>query len=319
VSSCGAVTSTSDLPSLLRPAAVAFSGFAHKLLTTVVFTKNKPKTYQLYEYACRVWLVPFFGDREVRTIGAADVEALQAHVSSTPRVEGGGAEQLPPGPKTNNEIVGCLSSMLATAKRWKILPENPCDGVERLEVPPAAFDFYDARETATWLAACQEVEPSWFPFFYAGFRTGLRQGELFALRVEDLDSTLRRMTVRRSYGAAAEPNPATGFSRRVYKEGTTKNGRERIVGIVPSLGETLRAHVGKRASGLVWTAPREGDDEDEHLTRAIVIHRGSASPPPPRCATSGCTGCGTASRPSSSWPARRSRPSSSSWATRRSG
>ncbi len=63
-------------------------------------------------------------------------------------------------------------------------------------------------------------------------RTGMRQGELAALRWEDLDlGTKPHITVRRS----ADTRTSTVVS-------TTKTGKERCVGIGPRTVETLEAH-----------------------------------------------------------------------------
>lgn len=86
--------------------------------------KKKPKAYQSYEYLCRIWLVPYFGDREASTIGPADVEAFQAYMAKTPR-----GRETPPGPKTINKALGCLSSMSASA--------NVCQSSGRTESSPS--------------------------------------------------------------------------------------------------------------------------------------------------------------------------------------
>ena len=254
-----------DLPS------ASFSGLAAKWLEVAVAPKRKPKTYQFYEYICRVWLVPYFGDREASSITPVDLEALQAHIARTPRRKNNEAgEKAPPGPKTNNEILGCLSSMLATAKRWRYLRSNPCDDVDRMAVPRARLAYYNAHDTARWLATCQQIEPDWYAFFLAGFRTGLREGELFALRVDDVDLDARQLTVRRTYGAAAEREEGTGRAVPVYLEGTPKSGNERVVGISGMLVDVLRGHLGMRKAGHVWSR-RARNDGDAHLRLSNIV------------------------------------------------
>ncbi|MFZ5475262.1 MAG: tyrosine-type recombinase/integrase [Myxococcota bacterium] len=259
-----------------------FSGLAHRWLSVAIAPKRKPKTYQFYESICRVWLVPYFGDREASTIGPADIEALQAYITRTPSKrharaqddeggdgEGEGHAARPPGAKTNNEIIGCLSSMLATAVKWRYLHSNPCDSVSRLPVPPPPLDFYDFHQTARWLLVCRETEPIWYSFFFTGFRTGLREGELFALHVPDLDLTGKFVRVARSYGPAAVPDAVTGKPVRCYLEGTPKNNLVRYVGLSPDLVSELRRHLGAQTTGLVWSTTTRPDG-DTHLTRSIV-------------------------------------------------
>lgn len=245
-----------------------FSGLAARWLQHQA-VKLKPKTYQLYESLCRVWLLPHFGDRQVRSIGVYDVEALQAYMARTK-----GRRGTPPAPKTINEAVGCLSSMLSSAKRWGYITRNVCEDVEKLGVPISDLRFYDAEETAVWLAKCQALEPQWHAFFLAGFRTGMREGELFALHVEDVDFGRSQIHVRRTYGAAAVPDPESGDTIRpaitTYMTGTPKSGRGRFVGLTPQLAEALRDWIGTRRSGLVWSV-RPRDDGDTHLRRSQAL------------------------------------------------
>jgi hypothetical protein len=243
-----------------------FSGLAARWLEVAVWPKLKPKTATLYESCCRVWLVPYFGDREASTIGPAEVEGLQAYMTRTPRAKG---SDLPPGPKTNNEVIGCLSSMLGTAVRWRYLRSNPCDLVQRMKVPEGDLEYYDAPQAARWLLACRETEARWYSLFLAGFLTGLREGELFALRVEDLGD-MKRVHVRRTYGAASAPGP-DGRVVPVYVEGTPKSHRTRYVGISPMLAAALRAHIGTRKTGLVWSVPPR-EDGDAHVRLSNILY-----------------------------------------------
>jgi integrase len=253
-----------------RVKRAAFSGLAARWLAVAIAPpKCKPKTYGSYESLCRVWLVPFFGDRQVSTITPGDVEALQRHMATTTRAKG---REEPPGPKSINEAVGCLSSMLSWAKREGFLRDNPCERVERLKVPEAALEFYDATETARWLTACRQVAPKWYSFFLAGFRTGLREGELFALRVEDLALGRRQLHVRRTYGCATAPRAGDEPLLQVWSEVTPKSSRSRIVGLSPGLVEVLAEHIGTRHAGLVWSVPPREEDGDAHLRPASVLY-----------------------------------------------
>ena len=246
-------------PSQAALPSAAFSGFADHWLKVAIAPKRKGRTWLLYEYICRIWLVPFFRDRELSTITPMDVEALQAHVATADHSKTTGRKRRP-GPKTNNEVIGCLSSMLGTAVRWRYLTANPCDGVSRLGVPPPPLDFYDAVQTAAWLATCEHVAPDWHAFFFVAFRTGLREGELFALRVEDLDLASGRANVLRSYGLVG---------RSQYGESSPKSGKARTVGLTPSTVAVLRHHLGARSSGLVFAASRA--DGDRHLLRQMLL------------------------------------------------
>lgn len=233
-----------------EPPRAAFSGFARLWLDTFVKVKRKPSVFIRYDSICRVHLVPHFGDRQLATLGNFDVEQLLAKCARARHPDTG----RPLAAKTVNEIVGCLSSMLATAVRWRYIAANPCSGVERLELPPDAreFRFYTADQTDVWLEKCAEIEPAWYPLFLAGFRAGLRLGELFALELGDLDFVSGVIHVRKSFTRDATTTP--------------KSGKARAVDMAPSLAEVL-PHYRHLRGPLVFCSA-----DGRHLNRDMLKH-----------------------------------------------
>lgn len=223
---------TSGVPSpmaaLNAVVSCAFSGLARMWLDTVVATKRKPSYYRSSESACAAWLVPHFGDREVSTITRLEVERLQASMRSTTKST---RSNRPPGPKTVNNVVGVLSSMLEAAVGWGYLEANPCADVEPLPTRSdrQGFAFYTASQSAAWLAKCAELEPAWYPLFLTGFRTGLRLGELFALERGDVDLVSGTLRVRQSVADHTDEVTAP------------KSGKSRTVDLSPQVVEVLRA------------------------------------------------------------------------------
>ena len=160
-----------------RPRA-AFSGFAKVWLDEHIRLRRKPSVVRGYEQALRVHLVPHFKDRQLQAITRRDVEAFVARLAATPHPDTG----KPRAPKSVNNVLGVLSSMLSTAVEWGYLERSPCAGVEPLPVPVESqeFAFYTTEQTARWLATCAEIERDYYPLCLLAFRTGLRLGELAA-------------------------------------------------------------------------------------------------------------------------------------------
>jgi len=212
-----------------RPRA-AFSGFARKWLDEHIKLRRKPSVVRGYEMALRVHLVPHFGDRQIAAITRRDVESFVARQAATPHPDTG----KPRAAKSVNNVLGVLSSMFTTAVDWGYLERSPCTGVEPLPLPVESqeFSFYTTEQTERWLAACVRVEPVWYPLALVAFRTGLRLGELAALRWVDVDLEGWRLHVRRSWYRGAITTP--------------KGGRARVVDLAPSaaavLGRLRRAH-----------------------------------------------------------------------------
>lgn len=227
--------------------AAAFSGFAKHWLE-LREPDWKPSTYRRNESSCRVHLVPFFGDIQLVEIQRVEVQRFKSHNAKRLHPHTG----RPLAPKTVNENLGCLSSMLADAVAWGYLRANPCKGVKPLPLPPRKLLFYDARQTRVWLDTCQRLEPRWFPLFFIGFRTGLRLGELFELRWGDLDLEGGCVHVARSVHRGAITTP--------------KGGRGRTVNLTPETVGVLRAHRHLKGE-LVFSTPT-----GEHLTRNMSKH-----------------------------------------------
>jgi integrase len=108
------------------------------------------------------------------------------------------------------------------------LAVNPVDGTDkRREAPPAALDYYEvhevellgetaeqglARPAGRGIADDEVLARAWedrrdADTFRLLFYTGLRLGELLALRVEDVDLADRMILVRRNISAGEETLP----------------------------------------------------------------------------------------------------------------
>lgn len=124
---------------------------------------------------------------------------------------------------------GCRSDTFA-------LPNNPVDGTDkRRQPPPAALDYYEVDEVEALAHACEEgshrrprhlfdeseiearrqEDRQDADAFRILFYTGLRVGELLALRWEDVDLDARILYVRRGLSAGEEGLPKGGRPRFV--------------------------------------------------------------------------------------------------------
>ena len=163
---------------------------------------------QNVESEVRVHLVPFFGNRAFDSITPQDVDDLV-----------GVLERKRLSPKSIRNIAATLSALFtfgkAPARRWAAI--NPCDGVElpavptateirfltlaevRLLIEHAPAGMFEQIDRAMWLTAAM---------------TGLRKGELVALRWRDIDWTASRIRVRQNYVRGEFGSPKSRRSTR---------------------------------------------------------------------------------------------------------
>jgi integrase len=160
---------------------------------------NKPSTAYAKKSIFTGNLIPVFGDRRLDQIGVQELEAYKN-------------QELKEGysKKTINNHLATLGKMLSLAKEWDLITSAPKMKLFRLE--PSDFEFLTFEETPRFLAG---VPPEWKTFALVPLKTGLRVGELLALKWEDLDLSAGRLMVRRTLWNKQEVLPKGGRVREV--------------------------------------------------------------------------------------------------------
>ena len=176
----------------------------------------KPSTKRDYRSALDRHLLPAFGDRRIETITTATIEAWRAD-----RMANG---KLPR--RTAQKLLAILHAIFERARRSYRLPTNPARDVERLAIVYRSedFDFYSPEEVLALVRAA-ETEQDGAIYLTAAF-TGLRMGELLALRIRDIDFEAEALRVFRSVDIREGV-------------GTTKGGRGRTVPMIPEVATAL--------------------------------------------------------------------------------
>lgn len=181
--------------------------------------RDRPSEVASKEMICRVHLVPALGHLRVDRLDATTIRAYAAKKKK---------EGLAPASIRNHVI--CISGMLSAARERGLIRRVP-----RLRwpvVPAADIDVPDLK-TATALATAAKGQ--WRAMVQIASKTGLRPGELRALRATDVNLRQGELSVRRS-----------AWRQQV---GTTKGGRPRVVPLSPKALQILRVHIKKRGPG----------------------------------------------------------------------
>jgi integrase len=137
--------------------------------------------------------------------------------------------------RTVNKYLAVLHAICKRAMKVYRLPANPVAMVEkRPNKKPANIDVF-SREEVMALARAAQSERDTALYMTAAF-TGLRMGELLALRWRDVDFELDAIHVRRSFTGVAEDTPKSGRERTVPMAAEVAHaiarlsGRERFTG-----------------------------------------------------------------------------------------
>ena len=194
-----------------------FNTFAQKFLDTYVATNNKHSERQSKEAVLRLHLRPFFGSMRLDEIGQKQIEEFKAR-----QVKGIGLKKAPTKKTINNRLT-VLRKVLVTACEWEEIDTVP--HIRWLKTGPSDFDFLTFEEAANLITAADD---EWSAMIMVAVRTGLRIGELRALRWEDVDLVKGVLTVKQ--------NVVRGVV------GTPKSGKGRVVSLSADTVRFLKAH-----------------------------------------------------------------------------
>ena len=117
-------------------------------------------------------------------------------------------------PKTVNNVLTVLSTLLKKAVEWGDLDKLPCT-IKLLANPKKTMGFHDFEEYERLLPVAQKRSPDAYLMVLLGGDAGLRLGEIVALEWGDVDLHARRLTVQRSDWCGHVTVPKGGRSRRL--------------------------------------------------------------------------------------------------------
>jgi integrase len=179
----------------------------------------KPATVKDYRNMTRL-LERSFGDLFIEDITTESIEHWKGDFT----------RERNPSNTTLQKYLVTLHGVFKRATRVYGLPRNPVAQVERPRLPRRAGIDVFSREEVMALVRAAENELDRVLYLTAAF-TGLRLGELLALRWEDVDFEADAIRVRRNYTAG--------------REGTPKSGRGRAVPMMEEVAHAL-ARIGRR-------------------------------------------------------------------------
>ncbi len=208
------------LPGLVKT-GVTFADAAAEWLRYIEHDRDrKPSTITGYKAILRAQLLPAFGEEPIESITTASIESWLAGFDRAPA--------------TRTKALVLMHGIFKRAKKLYGLPANPVADVERPPTRPSGdIDVFSPEEVMALVRAAA-FEQDAAIYLTAAF-TGLRRGELLALRWRDVDFSGQVIRVRASYAEGALTTP--------------KSGKVRSVPMAPDVAEAL-AKLGQRPR---WT------------------------------------------------------------------
>jgi integrase len=193
-----------------------FSQFGDTFLERYAAVHNKASERSSKRKAIKTYLAATFNAKRLDEITSADFAAFAA----AQREKG-------LSPKTVNNRLLVLHRMLVVAKEWG--HEIAVPTLKLLRVPKASFDFLTFEEAERLVEAAGRSPLPWLrPAVVVALNTGLRVGEVLALRWADVDLKAGRMVVKHSDYYGEEDDP--------------KSNRWREIPLNTKAREALKAH-----------------------------------------------------------------------------
>jgi integrase len=163
----------------------------------------KPSSLSDYRSALNAHLLPAFAGKRVEKIDADEIEQWRDEL-----IDERGLSR-----RTANKLLIILGAILERAVKTHGLLRNPARDVAKLRVryDPDAYDFYSPDEIEQLGAAASSPQDR--AIYRTAALTGLRMGELIALRWGDVDFAGEALHVYNSYSLGTLTAPKSGLTR----------------------------------------------------------------------------------------------------------
>jgi integrase len=211
-----------------------------------------PKTAERYRELSRLYIRPHLGNLRVRSIVASRIDQFYSDLRNGKGPDGAAGARL--APRTIGHIHRLVVQVLALAERDKLIESNPARHAKRPKVESAEIEILSeaqVREVLTKLRG-----RSLYLLAVVGLATGMRRGEMLALRWKDVDLEGAQLQVQQSLEQTRGENPLR------FKSPKTKHGR-RTITLPASVITELRAH--HRAQSEQRLAAKLGKDAEDGL------------------------------------------------------
>jgi hypothetical protein len=125
-----------------RAAVLSLDQLLDQWLTTVVKTRVRTRTFKDYEALLKLYIRPALGSRLIGTVSQIDIQSLYAQM-----IERGLSA------RTIERTNAVLRSAFRQAVRWKMLPEDPCVGVDLPRVKRKEMEALSVEECGRFLGS----------------------------------------------------------------------------------------------------------------------------------------------------------------------
>jgi integrase len=244
-----------DRGTSVDPTRMTVADFLDRWLRDWVATNVSLRSAERYGSIVALQIIPHLGQLPIQSLRPAHLADLYTKLAATLAT------------RTVSHVHKLLRSALKRAAQWGIVQTNVASLVSPPRVQASEIAILRETEITTLLNKLREAESPSYMVAVLGLGTGLRRGEMLALRWQDVDFVGGRLRVERSL----EQTKAGGLRFKVPK---TRAGK-RFLALPSSIAAELRAHrTAQQEQRLARGLGRVPDD-------ALVISQWDGQPRPP--------------------------------------
>jgi len=212
---------------------VKLGDFITSYMENVAVHTLRPKTYHSHFGYIKKHIIPYLGKYRLESIRPDHIQAFYTHLKE----KGLSA-------RTVQYIHTILHKTLKQAMRWGLVSRNVCDLVDVPKPQRQAPELLTAEQINLFLEHIKDHK--YYPIYVVAVYTGMRQGEILGLRVNDVDLVKGYIFVRHQ----VQWVQGVGF---IYSDVKTEKSR-RLIPLPKKAVDVLKEHMVGIDSELVFTS-----------------------------------------------------------------
>ena len=206
-----------------------------------------PSTLIFYRHIIDRYISPYIGKAALEKLKPTQIVRLYSQLREAPRQDGNEGTL---SASTRRSVHRTLHAALGHAVKWGLIPYNPVDAVDAPRAEPKEMLYFSAEQAASFLRVLAAEGYPWKAFFSTAITTGMRLGELRALRWADVDLQRGTLIIKQS----VQRLPGVGMVVKAPKTA----GSRRSVALGPEMVRLLREHRARQNEerlrlGELWT------------------------------------------------------------------
>lgn len=209
-----------------KPDRVPLFGEIAQEWVQIISQEIKTSTLEDYRYTMNRYVLPEFGNRPIALINYLEIKKFVSNLTCSH--------------KRKNNVLVPMRSVFKHAFLSEIIDKNPMDRIKNLKIEKPDIHPLSMEEVRKLL---ESVSSRYRNFFIVAFFTGMRFGEMSALKWRNVDFRLGVIKVRETRVLGEEGRPKTKKSSRDIKM---------LAPVIEAMRDQMKETVGKTEAGYVF-------------------------------------------------------------------